>query len=46
MFQQMIDEIFKYVPNVFGIEDDILIIGYDADGRDHDNPETNIADMS
>ena len=28
-FQQKIDEIFK------GIADDILIVGYDADCRDH-----------
>ena len=36
MFQQKIDEISKDVPNVFGIADDILIVGYNADGRDHD----------
>ena len=30
-----IDEIFKGMPNVFGIADDILIAGYDADGIDH-----------
>ena len=34
--QQKIDEIFKDLPNVFAMADDILIIGYDADGRDHD----------
>ena len=40
MFQicskEKIDEIFKDLPNVFGITDDILVVGYDADGKDHD----------
>ena len=36
MFQHKIDEIFSNVLNVFGIVDDILVIGYDADGADHD----------
>ena len=36
MFQRKIDEILKDVPNVFGITDDILVAGYEADGRDHD----------
>ena len=31
-----IDQIFKDLPNVFGIACDIIIIGYDATGRDHD----------
>ena len=35
MFQRKIDEIFKDLPNVFGIADDILIAGYDSDGKDH-----------
>ena len=35
MFQRKIDEIFKDIPNVFGIADDILVAGYEADGRDH-----------
>ena len=29
MFQWKIDEIFKGVPNIFGIADDICIVGYD-----------------
>ena len=29
MFQQKIDEIFKDMPNIFGITDDSLIAGYD-----------------
>ena len=30
------DEIFKELSNVFSIADDILIVGYEADGKDHD----------
>ena len=36
MFQWKIDEIFNDMPNVFGIVDDILEIGYDKDGTDND----------
>ena len=36
MFQHKIDEIFSDMPNVFGIMDDILVIGYNEDGADHD----------
>ena len=36
MFQQKIDEIFKGLSNLFGTADDMFIIGYDADSRDHD----------
>ena len=36
MFQYKIDEMFNDMPNIFGIGDDILIIGYDNDGTDHD----------
>ena len=36
MFQHKRDEIFSDMPNVFGIVDDILVIGYDDDGVDHD----------
>ena len=35
IFQKKIEEIFKGLPNVFGIADNILIVGYDAEGRDH-----------
>ena len=35
MFQQKIDEFFNDMPNVFGIADDILVVGYEDDGRDH-----------
>ena len=37
MFQRKIDEIFKDWPNVFGNADDILVVGYDSDGKDHDD---------
>ena len=36
MFQQKIVEIFKDLPNVFGITDKILVVGYDSNGKDHD----------
>ena len=35
MFQHKIDEIFKDLPNVFGIVDDILVVGHDSDDKDH-----------
>ena len=35
MFQWKIDEIFKDLPNVFGSADDILIVGYEADSKNH-----------
>ena len=36
MFQCIIDEIFNDIPNVFGIADDILVIGYNKNRADHD----------
>ena len=36
MFQCKIDEILKKLPNVFGIADDILVVEYNSDGKDHD----------
>ena len=35
MFQCKFDDIFNDMPNVFGIADNILVIGYDKDGTDH-----------
>ena len=35
MFQHKIDKIFYDMPNVFGIADNILVIGYDKNGTDH-----------
>ena len=42
MFQRKIDEIFNDIPNIFGIADDILVIGYDKDGADHDKAVYNV----
>ena len=36
MFKRKIDEIFKDLLNVFSIVDDILVAGYEADGKDHE----------
>ena len=36
MFQRKIDEIFKDFPHVFSFVDDILVVGYEEDGNDHD----------
>ena len=36
MFQRKINEIYKDLPNVFGIADDILVVGYEPDSKDHD----------
>ena len=36
IFPQKIKEMFKDLPNVFGIADDNLTVGYDSDGRYHD----------
>ena len=36
MFQCKIDKIFNDMPNVFGIADNSLVIGYDKDETDHD----------
>ena len=35
VFQFKKQEIFEELPNVFGITDDIVIVGYEADGKDH-----------
>ena len=42
MFQHKINEIFNDMPNVFGIADDILVIGYDEDGTYHDEAVYNM----
>ena len=36
MFQKKIDELFSGMPNVFSIADDTLLVGYDEQGREHD----------
>ena len=35
MFKDKIDEIFKELLNIFGIANDISIVGYDAYGKDN-----------
>ena len=42
MFQHKIDGIFNDMPNVFGIADNILVIGYDKDGTDIDKAVYNV----
>ena len=42
MFQRKIDEIFNDIPNIFGIADDILVIGYDKVGADHNKAVYNV----
>ena len=36
MFKHKIDKIFSDMPNMFGIANDILVIGYNENGADHD----------
>ena len=36
MFQQKNDEFFNDMPNIFDIADDIVVVGYEDNGRDHD----------
>ena len=36
MFQRKIDKTFKELPNEFSIADKILVVGYKADGKDHE----------
>ena len=42
MFQRKFDEIFNDIPNIFGTADNILVIGYDKDGADHDKAVYNV----
>ena len=36
MFQCKIDEFYNNMPDIFGIVDNILVLGYDKNGADHD----------
>ena len=45
-FQRKMDEIFNDIPNVFGIPDDILVIGYNKDGADHDEAVYSVLEQS
>ena len=40
IFQQKVHVIFKDLHNIFGTAHDIVILGYDADDRDHDKTLT------
>ena len=42
MFQRKINEIFNDIPNIFGIADNILVIGYNKDGADHNKAVYNV----
>ena len=42
MFKHKIDEIFNDMPNVIGIADDILVIGYDENLANHDEAVYNV----
>ena len=46
MFQGKISEFLKGLPNVFGIADDSLIVGYDAEGRDHNRTLRQVMQIS
>ena len=35
MFQRKLDELFQWLPNMFGIADDILVGGFNDMDRDH-----------
>ena len=35
-FQRAIDTTFQDIPNVFGIADDLIVVGFSEDGHDHD----------
>ena len=37
MFQRKIAEKFKNIPNIFGIPDDLLVVGYNGSGMDMTN---------
>ena len=37
MFQRKIDKTFKDLPSMFGIADNFLVVGYDSNGKDHDD---------
>ena len=45
MFQKKTDELFSGMPNVLGIADDILIAGFDKQGKDNDEPLDKVFDV-
>ena len=42
MFWGKTDQLFNDIPHVFSTADDILILHFDADGRDHDERLENV----
>ena len=46
MSQHKIDEIFKDLHNVFGIADNILVVGYNNDGKDCDETLCQVLQIS
>ena len=45
MFQRKIDELFKGIPKMFGITDDILIAGFDELDRDHNEAVVKVIEI-
>ena len=42
MFQRKINEIFKGLSNIFDIDNDIAIVGFDADNRNHNRSKKEV----
>ena len=42
MFQRKIDGICEELSDVFGIADNILVVGYNINGRDHKNTQQRV----
>ena len=42
MFKKKTDELLSGVPNVIGLADDILMAGFEKDGRDHNKGTTDL----
>ena len=45
MFQRKKDKIFQDLSNVFGIANDISVVGYEVDGKDHDKTLQRVLQM-
>ena len=46
VFQRKLDSIFLHLENVMIIADDIMVIGYQEDERDHDNAFTKLIEAA
>ena len=44
-FKEKKDKIFKDLPNVFDVADDILVVGYEYYGKDHDETLCRVLQM-